>query len=97
MSDDKQQPKDTIGMKDGFSEPEKDELKKFVRNGLLHRRYSENVVDGISDCVVAHCNDKQLLKSIHNDLQKQYTNYKEVYEDVKNILKIFVSKNKSDN
>lgn len=64
-------------------------LKAFMKYGLAIRGYEKEDVNKICEIVIAHCNDERMLSGIHNDLRNEYSNYLEVYEDVKEIYEKF--------
>lgn len=79
------------GMAYEFSGEDRCELNAFVQRGLAARGYSKNNVNRICKHVIAHCNDERLLSGIHNDLKNEFSDYLEVYEDVKAILEKFTA------
>lgn len=76
-------------MNQKLSGEDRSELNIFMQHGLLRLGYSRNAANTICKYVVAHCNDKEKLNRIHNDLRKEFTDYREVYEDVKTVLREF--------
>lgn len=77
------------GMNQKFSGKDRRELNIFMQRGLSRLGYLSEDVNTICKYVVAHCNDKEKLKGIHNDLRKEFTDYREVYKDVKTVLREF--------
>lgn len=74
-----------------FSGNDRRALNVFMQRKLVGMGYISNVAQIICKCVIAHCNDKQMLVEIHNKLKNEFTDYRDVYRDVKDILKEFVS------
>lgn len=75
----------------GFSGSERSKLNIFMQRGLVAMGYSGDDVNQICKYVVAHCNDERMLNGIHNDLKNEYSDYREVYEDVKIVLEKYKS------
>lgn len=79
------------GMDYVFTGDDRSELNEFMQHGLAEIGYSSNDTNRICKYVVAHCNDEQMLRDIHNDLTNDFDDYSEVYDDVKTILEKFAS------
>lgn len=78
------------GMSYNFSGKERSELNVFMQHKLIAMGYLSSDANRICKHVVAHCNDERMLIGIHNDLRNDYSDYLEVYEDVKTILAKFI-------
>lgn len=61
------------------------DLAEYVRKGLRKLNYDPFAVDKIAEFVVAHHNDKQPLRGIHNELKRTYDPYEDKYKDIKKI------------
>lgn len=83
--------KNGSGIAYAFSGAERSELNQFMQHGLIDIGYTGNDANMICKCVIAHCNDEQMLSGIHNDLRRDFEEYLEVYEDVKTMLAQFAS------
>lgn len=79
------------GMDYVFTGDDKSELNRFMQHGLAAMGYPSNAANKICKYVVAHCNDERMLRGIYNDLKNNFTDYSEVYEDVKTILEKFAT------
>ncbi len=73
-----------------FSGNDKCGLNVFMQRKLVGMRYTSNVAQIICKCAIAHCNDKQMLVEIHNELKNEFTDYRDVYKDVKDIFEEFM-------
>lgn len=73
-----------------FEGDDRSELNLFMQHGLVGMGYERNSANRICKFVIAHCNDERMLNGIHNDLKSAFSNYSDVYEDVKSILEKFV-------
>ena len=80
----------SAGMAYKFEGNDRCELNSFMQHGLVGMGYESNSANRICKFVIAHCNDERMLNGIHNDLKSAFSNYSEVYEDVKSILEKFV-------
>ncbi|MDE6253621.1 MAG: hypothetical protein K2M78_13480 [Lachnospiraceae bacterium] len=80
-----------VGMAYKFSGNDRSELNIYVQHGLANLGYSRNSINRICKFVIAHCNDEHMLNGIHNDLMREFQDYSKIYDDVKVILKEFVS------
>lgn len=81
----------SAGMSYYLSGEDRTELNIFVQHELLKLEYPSDSANRICKCVIDHCNDERMLNAIHNDLQRDFTDYADVYEEVKKILDQFVS------
>ena len=70
---------------------DRNELNLFMQHGLMSMGYDPNAYNRICKYVIAHCNDERILSGIHNDLEKNFDDYLDVYKDVKSILGKFVT------
>lgn len=77
------------GMANKLSGPDRSKLNVYMQHGLISLGYSAKAANTICKYVVAHCNDERMLNGIHNDLREEFSDYSEVYEDVKTLLKGF--------
>lgn len=82
----------SAGMSYDLSGEDRSELNIFVQHELLKMKYPSDSANRICKYVIAHCNDEKMLNAIHNDLRKEFTDYADVYEDVKKVLEQFVLK-----
>lgn len=80
----------SAGMAYNFEGDDRSELNLFMQHGLVGMGYERNSANRICKYVIAHCNDERMLNDIHNDLKSAFSNYSDVYEDVKSILEKFV-------
>lgn len=79
------------GMAYEFLGEDRSALNLYMQHGLLDRGYSGNAANAICKIVVCYCNDERMLSGIHNAIKAEFDEYLEVYEDVKEILEMFVS------
>ncbi len=79
------------GMAYGLSGDDRSDLNIYMQHNLVEMGYLGSVANRICKFVVAHCNDEDRLKKIHNDIRAEFDEYSEVYKDVKLILEKFVS------
>ncbi len=79
------------GMAYEFLGEDRSALNLCMQHGLLDRGYSGNAANSICKIVVRYCNDERMLSGIHNAIKAEFDEYLEVYEDVKEILEMFVS------
>ena len=82
----------SAGMSYDLSGEDRTELNIFVQHELLKMKYPSDSANRICKYVIAHCNEERMLNSIHNDLRRDFTDYVDVYEDVKKIHDQFVTK-----
>lgn len=80
----------SAGMAYKFEGDDRSELNLFMQHGLVAMGYDRNSANRICKFVIAHCNDERMLNGIHNDLRGAFSDYSEVYENVKSILEKFV-------
>lgn len=73
-----------------FSGNDRSALNVFMQRGLVAMGYPSSNANKICKCIVAHCNDTQMLIKVHNELRKEFDDYSKVYIDVKDILGKFV-------
>lgn len=71
---------------------DKNKLSRFIQRELSSMEYEKNDINEICEIVRKHYKKEQMLKGIHNDLGKIYIEYKEIYQDVKFILKKYESR-----
>lgn len=71
---------------------EKNMLNRFMQRKLSLMGYEKDIINKICKFVRNHYKKEQMLKGIYNDLGKIYNNYKEVYRDVKSILKRYLKR-----
>ncbi|MBD5529125.1 MAG: hypothetical protein HDR02_12095 [Lachnospiraceae bacterium] len=77
------------GMANKLSGSDRSKLNVYMQRGLIDLGYSGKTANTICKCVIAYCNDERMLNEIHNDLREEFSDYSEVYEDVKTLLKGF--------
>jgi len=79
------------GLSYDLSGEDRCELNIFMQHELRKMRYTADCANKICKFVIAHCNEEYMLNGIHNDLRREFSDYAEIYEEVKKALDHFVT------